>query len=194
MLMNCQRRWPLIVLCVVLATMFVIALAFAQAYRARVEAGRYVGVITQMRIGTTYDLAVKQLHDANIPVDLPGDCHHECLLELVFVNKWQYKLHLAPLMALAGDLRFKDDKLVRKTTLLGGSNPYFAGVRESTSTVSAVRVHQYNISVDLSPSDFTEYRRLAYSFNLKCLGSMRQCTTDEFLPTVNELERITSRD
>ena len=172
-----------------LATLLVIALAFAHAYRARVEAGRYVGVITQMRIGTTYDLAVKQLRDAHIPVDLPSDCHHECLLDLEFVNKWQYKLHLAPPIALVGNLGFKEEKLVYKTTSLGGSNPYFASVRESTSTVSAVRVHQYNIAVDLSPSDFTEYRRLAYSFNLKCLGSMRQCNTDEFLPTVNELER-----
>jgi hypothetical protein len=193
MLTNCRRRWPLTVLCVVLATLLVIALAFAQAYRARVEAGRYVGVITQMRIGTIYDLAVKQLRDANIPVDLPSDCHPECLLDLVFVNKWQYKLHLASLIALAGDLRFKDEKLVYKNTNLWGGNANSASVRESTSTVSAVRIHQYKILVDLSPSDFTEYRRLAYSFNLKCLGSMRQCNTDEFLPTVNELERITSK-
>jgi hypothetical protein len=190
---NCKRRWAPAVLCVVLATLLVIALAFAQAYRARVEAGRYVGVITQMRIGTTYDLAVKQLHDANIPVDLPSDCHHECFLDLVFVNKWQYKLHLAPLIALAGDLRFKDEKLFYKTTGLWGGNPYTASVRESTSTVSAVRIHQYKILVDLSPSDFTEYRRLAYNFNLKCLGSIRRCNTDEFLPTVNELERMTPK-
>ncbi len=193
MLTNCQRRWPLTVLCVVLATLLVIALAFAHAYRARVEAGRYVAVITQMRIGTTYDVAVKQLRDADISVHLPSECHHECLLDLEFVNKWQYKLHLGPPMALVGNLGFKDEKLVYKTTGLGGSNPNSASVRESTSTVSAVRVHQYKIAVDLSPSDFTEYRRLAYSFNLKCLGSMRQCSTDEFLPTVNELERITSK-
>ena len=192
--MRNRKRWLLAIATgLTLALLLVIASAFAQAYRARVEAGRYVGVITQMRIGTTYDLAVKQLHDANIPVDLPSDCHRECLLDLVFVNKWQYKLHLAPLMALGGDLRFKDEKLFYKTTGLWGGNPYSASVNESTSTVSAVRIHQYKILVDLSPSDFTEYRRLAYSFNLKCIGSMRRCNTDEFLPTVNELERITSK-
>jgi hypothetical protein len=193
LLTNCLRRWPLAVLCVVLATLLVIALAFAQAYRARVEAGRYVGVITQMRIGTTYDLAVKQLHDANIPVDLPSDCHHECLLDLVFVNKWQYKLHLAPLIALGGDLRFKDEKLFYKTTGLWGGNPYSASVNESTSTVSAVRIHQYQILVDLSPSDFTEYRRLAYAFNLTCIGAMRGCKTDQLLPTIDDLERATAK-
>ena len=193
MLTNCKLCWPLIILCTVVAISLVIALAFVQAYRARAEAARYVEVITQLRIGTTYDLALQQLRDANISVDMPTDCHHECLLDLEFVNKWQYKLHLAPPIALVGNLRFKDEKLVYKTTLLGGSNPYSAGVRETISTVSAVRVHQYKVAVDLSPSDFTEFRRLAYSFDLKCIGSMRQCNADEFLPTVNELERITPK-
>jgi hypothetical protein len=193
LLMSRQNCWSRAALYVVLAALLVVGLAFAHALRARLEARRYLDVITQMPIGTTYDLAVRQLGEANIPVNPPIDCHHDCFLNLEFTNKWQYKLRLAPPVALVGTLDFKDEKLVYKTTILGGSNPYSAGVRESTTTLSAVRVHQYKIAIDLSPSDFTEYRRLAYSFNLKCLGSMRQCNIDEFLPTVNELERITSK-
>jgi hypothetical protein len=71
--MSRQNCWSRAALYVVLAALLVVGLAFAHALRARLEARRYLDVITQMPIGTTYDLAVRQLGEANIPVNPSSD-------------------------------------------------------------------------------------------------------------------------
>jgi len=176
---------------VILVLLLVIATAFVRAHRARAKAEGYLRVIVPLRIDSTYDVVVKQLQDADILTTLPRDCHHECVIELRFSNDLQAMLHLAPPIGFLGDLDFADGKLVHKGTSLGGPN--YAAVTEDSSTVSEVKVHQYKIWVALSPSDFTDYRRQAYAFNLACIGSMRGCKMDELLPTINSLEHGASK-
>jgi hypothetical protein len=184
-----KARWSLLIPAgALLVLVLAVAAAFVQVHRARTRAGRYLVFILPLRIGSTYDIVVRQLRDADIPTTLPSECHTECGIELRFLNTLQTGLHLAPPTALVGDLSFRDGKLVQKTTVLGGHNPYLASVSEYSGAVSEVRKHQNQVIVSLAPSDFTDFRRQAYAFNLMCIGSMKGCTTDEYLPTVNVLE------
>jgi hypothetical protein len=189
-----SKRWLLfVVTATAIALLLVLAAAFVLAQRARTQAARYLRVVAPLRMGTTYGLVVTQLRNADIPVTLPSDCHEECILDIRFVNKWQYTLHLAPPTGLVGRLDFRDEKLVYKSTILGQGSIYAASVSEYPSAVSSVKLHQYKILVDLSPSDFTEYRKGAYAFNLACIGSVMGCKTDELLPTINDLEHATAK-
>jgi hypothetical protein len=196
------KRWMLyIVTAVVLALLLAITAAFFQAHRARTEAARYIRVVTPLRMGAAFDLVVAQLHDANISTTcLPDEPPHECILSFRFNDKWLYLLHLAPPAELIGRLDFRDDKLVYKSTAMGREMCCSAAVLESPSTISRASHgnvdssgHPWILTVELSPLDFTEYRKQAYAFNLACIGSMRVCKTDEYLPTLHDLERGTPK-
>jgi len=193
-------RWILLIVTgVVFALLLTIFASFVLAYRARAEAARYLHVVVPLRIGTTFDATVAQLRDAGVPTTIHGDCHHECILESRFVNRWQYVLHLAPPTGLVGRIDFGNDKLVYKSTILGRDFCCSAAVTESTSTISGTSANvdssgrPRKIFVDLSALDFTEYRKQAYAFNLSCIGSMRGCEPEELLPTLNDLERALSK-
>lgn len=189
---NCNKRWLLFIVAgAVLALLLTIAAAFALADKARAEAKRYLGVIVPLRIGSTYEVVVRQLQDADIPMTLPRDCPHECVIELRFSNELQATLHLAPPIGFLGDLHFVDGKLVHKGTSLGWADQ--VSVTEDTLAPPMVSVHQYKIWIALSPSDFTDYRRQAYAFNLACIGSIRGCKADELLPTINDLKRAAAK-
>jgi hypothetical protein len=197
MKLNSAKSWLLFI---VTGTAFVLLLAiiatFVLALRARAEAVTYIRLVTSLRIGTTYDAAAAQLRDAGISPNVPTDCRSACTLLFHFDNKWQSLLHLAPPAALSGQLDFRDDKVVSKTTAMSQST-YGAEVTESASRASRTSGdidssgRPRKVFVDLSAFDFTEYRKQAYAFDLACIGSMRGCKTDEFLPTVNELEHAT---
>src|ERR1035441_1128909 len=132
-----KARWLLFITTVALIVLLLtVAAAFVQAHRARTKAERYLVLIMRLRIGSTYDVVVKQLRDANIRTTLPSDCHNECAVELLFSNYLQARLHLAPPIGFLGDLHFVDGKLVHKGTALGGSN--YAIVTEDSSQVSRV--------------------------------------------------------
>jgi len=188
---NNKQRLLFIVAGVIFVLLLTIATAFALAHRARAEAERYLGVIVPLHIGSTYDDTVAQLHNANIPATcLPSAPRNECAIELQFSNDLQAMLHLAPPIGFLGDLHFVDGKLVHKGTSLGWVER--VAVTEDTSAPSMVSVHQNKIWVALSPSDFTEYRKKAYSFNLMCIGALKACTLEELLPTINDLEHSPS--
>ena len=192
-----RRRFLLLLTLAAFALLLAITAAFAQAYKARAEAARYIRVVTPLRMGTAFDVAVAQLHDAGVSSTcLPDDIPHECKLIYRFNDKWLYILHLAPPAELAAWLTFRDDKLVYKSTAMGRDMCCSATVLESPSTISRTSHgnidssgHPWRITVELSALDFTEYRQQAYAFNLACIGSMRGCKTDEYLPIVNDLER-----
>lgn len=197
MKLNNAKRWLLfIVTGAALVLLLAIAAAFVLAYRARAEAVTYIRLVTPLRIGTTYEVAVAQLRDAGISVNLPTDCRSACTLLFRFDNKWQYLLYLAPPMGLSGQLDFRDEKLVSKSTTMNQS-VYRAEVAESTSRSSRTSGdldssgRPRKVFVDLSALDFTEYRKRAYAFNVACIGLTRGCKTDEFLPAANELEHAT---
>jgi hypothetical protein len=197
---NVKRRLLFVVTAVAVTLLLAITAAFVQARRARTGATRYIRVVTPLRIGTPYDLVVAQLRDADIATTcLSGDRPHECTLVFRFNNKWQYRLHLAPPAELVGQLEFRDESLVQKSTVLGRDVCCWADVLESASTTSRTTANvdssgrTWKISVEVSALDFTEYRKQAYAFNLACIGSMRGCKTDEYLPTVNDLERTGSK-
>src|ERR1700694_3073533 len=186
------KRWLFrIIACAVLVLLLATTVSFFLAHRARAEAGRYLRVITALQIGTPYDVAVAQLRDAMISMTLPADCHRECMLIFHFSDKWVYMLHLAPPAELVGRIDFRDEKLVYKSTAMGRDMCCSADVLESASTISRTSSnnvdstgHPWKITVELSALDFTEYRKQAYAFNLSCIGSIRGCRTDEYLPTV----------
>jgi hypothetical protein len=195
-LSNAKRRLLFIVIGTALVLALAIAASFVLAHRARADAARYIRLVAPLRIGTTYDGAVAQLRDARIPMTLPTDCRNACSLSFRFDNKWQSMLRLAPPTELSGQLDFRDEKLVSKSTTMN-QGTYRAEVTESTSRASRTSgdldssQRPRKVFVDLSALDFTEYRKRAYAFNLACLGSIRGCETEEFLPTVNELEHTT---
>jgi hypothetical protein len=190
-----RKRWLLLIgATVTLALILSAATAFVLAHRTRTEASRFLKVIVSLRIGSTYDDAAAQLRNVNIFVTcIPSDRPHECVVACLFVNKWQAMMHLAPSTSLLGQLDFDQGKLVFKQTILGVGSAHFASVSEYASAISLVKLHQNKIGVDLSPSDFTEYRARAYAFNLRCIGSIRGCKTDELLPTINVLDHATAK-
>src|SRR5580700_9686868 len=106
-----KARWSLLIPAgALLVLVLAVAAAFVQVHRARTRAGRYLVFILPLRIGSTYDIVVRQLRDADIPTTLPSECHTECGIELRFLNTLQTGLHLAPPTALVGDLSFRDGK------------------------------------------------------------------------------------
>lgn len=198
------KRWSLSVLTgVLLVIPLVIAASFALAYRARIEAAGYLRVVMPLPIGATYDVVAAQLHNARLPVGLSGDCYSGCRLEFLAGDKWLCRLHLAPPVALLGRLDFRNGVLVYKDTMMGQDimvwsasvtegeywGPFPSGVHGTADSSGNGR----HIFVHLSPSDSSEYRRKAYAFNVACIGSVRSCKAVEYLPTVNDLWRPTSR-
>jgi len=192
------KRW---LLCIVAGTALLLLSAIAATYilarLARAEAKTYIRIVMPLRIGTAYEVAVPQLGAAGIPMTLPTDCRNACTLLFRFDNRWQHMLHLPPSAEFMGYLDFRDGKLVTKSTTMT-QGIYAAEVTESTGRASRtsgdadLSGRPQKVFVDLSAIDYTDYRRQAYAFELACMGLVRGCKTDEFLPTVNELERATS--
>jgi hypothetical protein len=173
-----------------------ITAALISVHRVRGEALKYIRWVAPLRIGTPYAACVTQLHDAVVPVTLPGNCERQCTLSFYFSNEWQHAFHLPPPTELVAQLEFRDGKLARKlTTMRQGiyvaevaeSEPYVSDTTTDVDSLGQLR----RISVELSPLDFTRYRERAYAFNLACIGSMRGCKTDGLLQTADELEHKT---
>jgi hypothetical protein len=184
----------------VLTSLMVATAAFVQVFRARTQAAKYISVVTPLRIGTAHDVVVAQLRDAGLPTScLPSERGSECTFVFRFSNKWQYRLRLAPPAELVGQLRFRDGQLIQKTTVLGRDVCCWVDILESASTTSTISTNvdpsgrTWKVFVQLSALDFSEYRRQAYAFNLACIGSMKGCTTEEYLPTLNELKLATQQ-
>lgn len=190
---NATRFFLFIVTGTALLSLLAVAATFVLAHRARAEAATYIRLVKSVRIGTTFEVAVAQLREARISVDMPTDCHSACTLLFRFDNKWQSLLRLAPSVALSSQLNFQDDRLVSKSTTMN-QGIYRTELTESTSRASRTSGdvdssgRPRKVFVDLSAVDFTEYRNQAYAFDLACIGRTRGCKTGEFLPTVNELE------
>ncbi len=184
-----RKRWLFLIAAGVISVLLLaVAMGLALAHYARARASRYLSVVESLPIGTPYNIAVSQLRDANISAIPSGDCQHVCGFEYRIFSRLLVKSHLVAPIGLFGQLTFSDGKLCYKRTILGGGDyGGYASVSESTSTISRIQRQQYLILVDLSPADFTGYRRRAYAFNLSCIASLRSCVTDELLPTAKEL-------
>ncbi len=196
MLTNIKRWLLFVVTGVGLVLLLAIAASFVVTHRVRSQAAGYLDVVRELRIGTTYDIAVAQLHNAKTPMTLLGECSRECSLVFRFEDKLLYALHLAPPTGFIGRLRFQDGRLVSKLTVMGRDTCCMAAVQESASEISKTLPrtvdsagHPWKIIVGLSAADFTGYRNQAYAFNVACIGSMKGCRTDEYLPTAHDLER-----
>ena len=198
---NNIKRWLLLTVGAgVLTLLLAVAFSFVFAYKAKATAARYLLVVTRLDVGTTYGVAVEQLRSEHIPLTLPSDCHHECTLLFKSDDKWLYMMHLAPPAEFVGRLDFRDEKLVYKKTAMGREMCCFAVVIESASTISRVvpgnldsAGHPWKIDVELAASDVTQYRKKAYAFDVACIGSVRGCRTDEYLPTFNDLQQSASK-
>jgi hypothetical protein len=173
-----------------------VSASFFAAHNARTSARRYLEVVKPLRIGTTHDDVAARLRNAGLPTTLSGDCHQECTLHFLVWDRWLYKLRLAPPVGLNGRLDFRNEMLVYKFTSLG-QDPmvWVATVAEKASQGSLIAGTQdsseniRHINVFLSASDFSEFRKKAYAFNVACIGSMRACKAVEYLPW-QELERL----
>lgn len=192
--MSNSKRWiTFIVVGITLSLCGTGGIGFMLAHRARSEAAIYLRIVAPMPIGAAFDAVVKQLRDAGLALDVPSGCQSECTLNIRFENKWQYTMHLAPPTGLVGRLDFQSNKLIYKSTTMGQGLTSVASVTEQSAAISKVKIHQNKIVVDLSTSDFSDTRKLAYDFNLVCIGSQKACKSEDLLPTINELERATSR-
>jgi hypothetical protein len=188
------KRWLVITLaCAALALLLAIAGAFMLRDKARADAAKYLHLVMPLRIGTPYDVVASQLRDAGLPVTSVGDCHQECNLRFLVGDKWLHKLRLAPAVGFYGRLDFRGATLVYKFTSMGqdimvwsatvseGSPPFGSlvpGIHGTQDSSGNIRT----LSIQLSSSDFTENRKNAYAFNLACIGSMRGCRADQYLP------------
>ena len=74
MLPNVKKRLLWSVTCVAFVLLLTIAASFVVTYWVRSQAARYLGVVVQLRIGTTYDVTVAQMRNAKIPMTLLGEC------------------------------------------------------------------------------------------------------------------------
>lgn len=192
-----KRRLLFVVLVLALASLSFAIVPFILARRARACAGRYVSVVMSLRIGTPYDTVIAQLRRARIPLVIQTKCQHDCILLFDFDDRWLYKLRWAAPLELAGRLDFRDQQLVYKSTSMGHDSCCFATVLESPSTRSTISLGNLDSSghptkplVEISPVDFSGYRKDAYSFNVACIGSMRACSTDEYLAILNPLRSL----
>jgi hypothetical protein len=184
---------------VAIVTVFLLAAGaspFVLARRARAEARRYVAAVMNLGIGTTYDTAIAQLRRAQIPLVLPTTCQHDCVLLFDFDDKWLYRLRWAAPLELAGRLDFRDQQLVYKSTSMGHESCCFVTVLESPLSSSTISLGNLDSSgrpakpvVQVSPLDFSEYRKDAYSLNVACIGSIKACAVDEYLPIVTSFRR-----
>jgi hypothetical protein len=178
---------------VIILFLLACVLRFAFASRARVRAARYLLVVESLPIGTTYDSVLIQLKNAGLPVPPIHDCAHDCPLEFRFDNSWQHSLQFGPSAVLTGDMGFSDGRLAQKTTVLGGKTAHYAAVYETDTTPSKVVINKSGIRVNLSHTDFSDFRRRAYAFNLSCLNSFRACGQSDFLPTMSETTETTTK-
>lgn|GEM_PF-3101030 len=192
------KRWLLFTaIGTALAVILVIAASFLLAWRARSEAARYLRVVTALPIGTTYDVVRAELRYAEIPMSLPSECQQECFLVFEVDDRWLYLLHLAPPVGFSGQLSFQDQRLTDKSTSMGYGVCCGVRVSETASAISGASSsssldtsrHPLKIHVDIAALDFTDYRKQAYAFDVTCIGSMRGCSTDEYLPTGKYLKQ-----
>ena len=191
---NSRRWWFVAIAGTIFALVLAITVAFALTWKARGDAAKYLQVVMPLRIGTPYHVVAAQLHDAGLRVISSGDCRQDCMLTFHADDRWLYEFHFAPSIGFNGWLNFRGATLVYKSTSMGqdvmvwsatvseGSPPGGSlepGVAETQDTSGNVR----HLSVHLSVSDFTENRKNAYAFNVACIGAIRVCKADEYLPT-----------
>lgn len=193
-MMDIKRLLPLGLFGAALVFALAVAVAFWLTFQARREAARYLRLVTVLRISTTYDAAISQLGNAGLSMrTVAGDCHHDCTLNFEVGDEWLYKLHLAPPVGFNGWLEFRNGTLTSKSTSMGQDvmvwsatvsegSPSFgslvAGLHGTQDSSGNLR----HLFINLLPADFSEYRTKAYAFNVACIGSMKACKADEFLP------------
>jgi hypothetical protein len=197
--MTTNGRLLLVVGGLVIALLSAVAWTCIAVHRVRVKGAMYLGAVAPLHIGVTNDIVVAKLRDAGIPLNLDGDCLHECTITVILSSNWEHTLHLAHSTGVISRLDFQDHKLVSKFTTMGWSTCCMVAVNETESMISETTYNMdaagrpLKIFVHLSPSDFTAYRKQAYTFDLGCIGSIRNCKTDEYLPYFNELVRPITR-
>jgi hypothetical protein len=198
------RRWILrvgITLVIILFLAITGALYFT--YVARRQAERYIRAVRPLRIGATYESIAKQMSDADLPAKLSStDCQIDgisknCVGKL-FDDKWMTRFHLAPASGIFITLYFEDGKLSSKLmTIVANTNDGvgdFASVTENATVASEIFLHdRHKLSVHLSAMDFSGFRTNAYDLNVSCIGSIKGCTADQYLPAISELERTSPK-
>lgn len=198
-----KRSLVITLACTALALLLAIAGAFMLRHKARADAARYLQVVMPLRIGTPYAVVVSQLREAELPMTSRGDCHQECSLLFLVGDECLHRLRLAPAVAFYGRLDFRGGTLVYKSTSMGQDimvwsaavsegSPGFGVLTPSVHGTQDSSGNLRHVSIHLSSSDFTENRKKAYTFNLACLGSMRACRADEYLP-IDDLKRAFSQ-
>jgi hypothetical protein len=204
--MNNIKRYSLVVLLIGLAPLTAFIVSVALTRKARGVAEKYLNLVMPLQIGTPYSVVATQLHNAGFHTIISGDCHRECTVNVHVDDKWLYKLHLAPSVGFNGRLDFRNDILAYKFTSMGqdvmvwsasvteGVPPFSTeGSAESSRLFEDVDLSGdiRKIFVYLSASDFTEYRKKAYAFNVACIGAIKACTADQYLP-FHDLKRLSS--
>ncbi|HZQ18065.1 MAG TPA: hypothetical protein VFA90_05035 [Terriglobales bacterium] len=200
-----MKRTAIVLLVAAAVLALVGALAFAFTYEARSRATRYLGFVALLRINTPNDVVASELHQAGIPIRSLGDCKQDCIMTF-HVDDWQlWRLHLAPPVGFNGRLDFRHGALVYKFTSMGQDiMVWSASVAEGTPPLSTEALQTSRLTgnqdssgklrhviIDLVPSDFSEFRSKAYAFNVRCIGSLKPCEADEYLPT-RELTRLSA--
>lgn len=197
-------RWlSFIVGLLILGLCMAVFVALRQVHMARLYAARYLGIVVPLPINAPYNAVMDQMRSAGLAITLTGDCSRDCSLSFLVGDEWLYKLHLAPPMGFSGRLDFRNGLLVYKRTGMGqdvmvwsaevseGTPPFgvltpgLHGTQDSSGNVR-------HLFVSLSPADSAEYREKAYAFNLTCIGSIRGCKADKYLP-LGDLRRLRSQ-
>ncbi len=200
------KRYSLVVVLIAVALLFAFTISIALTHKARSVAESYLHLIMPLQIGTPYSVVAPQFHSIGVPIRVSGDCHRECTVNVHADDKWLSRLHLAPAVGFNGRLDFRNDRLAYKFTSMGqdimvwsasvteGVPAFFtegpaesSRLSENVDSLGNIR----KVFVHLSASDFTEYRKEAYSFNVACIGAIKACRADQYLP-LQDLRRLSS--
>ncbi|HJT70059.1 MAG TPA: hypothetical protein VJ731_07665 [Terriglobales bacterium] len=201
--MDVRRTLVIAILVAIAVLVGLVVTAFALRYKARTDAKKYLGFVAPLRVNTAHNVVAADLRSAGIPMEQSGDCNQGCIMTFHVDDRSLWKLHLAPPVGFNGRLDFRNGALVYKFTSMGQDiMVWSASVSEGTPGLSveplqssSLHANQNSsgkrrqIFVHLLPSDFSDFRTRAYAFNIGCIGSLKPCEAEDYLPT-RELERL----
>lgn len=180
--------------------LILLAVAFAQAYRAREFGNDFLADARKLRVGqSTYEdvLKVRAKYQSRSKGGL-GDCNQDlCNLAFLDGNEWLYHSGLAPGAIFIGGLSVRQGVLVKIS--VSYQSRYDAATEETVgrSADGAYRVrHQEVVSelvyksvwVHITSAATPTQREKAYSYNLACLTKLGGCEdANEVLPLLRKL-------
>jgi hypothetical protein len=179
-----------------------LAIAFAQAYRARAFGNEFLADVRNLRVGqSTYQdaLRVQAKYRSRWSSEL-GDCDQNlCDMAFSAGNEWLYRLGLVPGAIFIGGLRVRQGVLVRIIVSYQSNSHYDANTEETVAgpggsayevggkKIASERTYSYVWARITSAATPGEPEK-GYAYNLACLTKLGGCKdANKILPILPSL-------